>query len=199
MCDVCLPIILLSMNLSANKQHICSHLSALTLVQSSHILPPLPPFASQYTLHPCVYLSYLREGTGCKLYLQFPSAWYTASLFRACLNCGYAEQADNWVFARPTILQRLHLHLLRERLSVMCGQNQENGPLWQPSALFCCLRQFCSLPNLHPSLTQAKALESTASIQPRRSWSWPFGVGCGEGLSQHTQPLSPYPSLKGLV
>lgn len=58
----------------------------------------------------------------------------------------------------------------------MLFKNQEAGPPGQCSVLLCCFEQFYSLPNLHTSLNQAKTLEQTASIQPRRSLSGPFQV-----------------------
>lgn len=74
----------------------------------------------------------------------------------------------------------------------MYFKNQEAGPLGQLSALLCCFEQFCSLPNLHTSLNQAKTLEQTASIQPR-SLSGPFQLRQEEvnRIPPHTTSLPP--------
>lgn len=75
----------------------------------------------------------------------------------------------------------------------MFFKNQEAGPLGQLSVLLCCFEQFCSLPNLHTSLNQAKTLEQTSSIQPRRSLSGPFQVRQEEvnRIPPHTTSLPP--------
>ena len=52
MCDVCIPIIPLSVNLYASKQCIHGHLSSLTIVQLSRMLPPLSHPHPQHTLYP---------------------------------------------------------------------------------------------------------------------------------------------------
>lgn len=62
MCDACIPIILLSVNLYMLVSHVFMAISALTLVQLSRTLLSLSS-APQNTLYPCIYLSYWREGT----------------------------------------------------------------------------------------------------------------------------------------
>lgn len=174
----------LSPNLSAVITYVASSLSS----------------APQNTLYPCIYLSYWREGTRMQA-VSFNSPGPETQQIRLGLGGGFWICWASWYlcFALPTILQRLHLHWLRKRLDVTCDQDQEGGPFWQPSVLFCCLKAFCSLPNFPPKRIQAKVLNSTVSIQPRRCWDSPIAAGCGEGLSHGTQPLGPHPSWKGLV
>lgn len=72
------------------------------------------------------------------------------------------------ILSHPDTLQSLLLHLLRKRLSVICGTNQETRPPWQLSVLGSCPKQFYSLPIVHTSFKPAEALEQTAFLQPKR-------------------------------